>query len=1030
MTDHRAARKRSAGLSFLDKGLCTTMIEPVTVNFLGLARDLNLPPASVTAVVELLNDETPIPFIARFRKDATGNMNEDQIRAIAARYREQKLFTERKAAILRSLENAEKLTPELEKNIRSARTQRRLNDLYAPFKQPKQSLAAVARKKGLQPLADLILAGTEPDLQAAAARFVNPEAGVPSADEALSGAGHIISEQYSSSANLRQQARQIFERTGKIISQKLETPKEQPEQPEAETAPAAETAAKEPAAPPAGETPPASSPEAAAESGETSASAEPAAQAPAAQAPAPAENKAPEPAAPETATPKAESAKEARKNKRKRDAEKRRAEAEKLYSDYFDFNAELRTCPAYRILALNRGINERRLKVRVTVDAERVKKEGKAAVIPADHIHGGYLEKCLNDAVDRLLLPSIEREVRRDAVENAKKQAIRVYAKNSRNLLLQKPLFRRRVLAIAPGFRYGCKMAALDEFGNFLASETVYVTGSAERRKKTIAKTAALIEKCKLSVIAIGNGVGSRETEKMITELIAEKFPHGEVAYTFVNEAGAAVYAVSPAAAQELPNQVSDVRLAISIGRRLQDPLNELVKIEPANMGVGIYQHDLKSKDLKEALTEVVESAVNYVGVDLNTATGAILRYVSGFNQRTAKQVAEYRRVNGPFRSRRDLLSVPGFGEAAFTHAAGFLKIRDGNEPLDATWIHPESYELAEKILEKIGFSKDDLRNSAKHAELTAKLEQLDPKTAAQQLGAGESTVADIFEQLRRPGNDPREELPAPIFRGGVFEIENLEPGMELKGTVLNVVDFGAFVDIGLRNPGLVHISRMGDRFIRDAHELVAVGDIVTVWVVSADKERKRISLSMLPPGAETRSGSRKAKSGRPDSAEDAAEEKRPRRRPRRKSAAPPSDSSAAPRSDGSPREGREGRSSAPFEKNGRHENRPPRRPRPEGAERGEHDDRARPRRDRFSGPREPRSMQFISKLEKKETLSQEMKEGKEPLRSFGDLARLFSQKEEEKTGKTASKPKAPPAEPSKDDTQPSKDDTQKESES
>ena len=1011
------------------------MIEPVTVNFLGLARDLNLPPASVTAVVELLNDETPIPFIARFRKDATGNMNEEQIRAIAAKYREQKLFTERKAAILRSLENAEKLTPELEKNIRSARSPRRLNDLYAPFKQPKQSLAAAARKKGLQPLADLILAGTESDLQAAAARFVNPEAGVSSADEALSGAGHIISEQYSSSANLRQRAREIFERTGKIVSQKMETAKEEPEEPAAGTAPAGEIRAEEPAAA-EDATAPAGSPEPAGESGpssapsEEAASPEPAAQAPAEEAPAPAENKAAEPPVPETARPKAESAKEARKNKKKRDAEKRRAEAEKRYSDYFDFSAELRTCPAYRILTLNRGINERRLKVRLVVDAERVKKEGKAAVIPAEHPHRGYLEKCLNDSVDRLLLPSIEREVRRDAVENAKKQAIRVYAKNSRNLLLQKPLFRRRVLAIAPGFRYGCKMAALDEFGNFLAAETVYVTGGAERRKKTIAKTAALIEKCKLTVIAIGNGVGGRETEKMITELIAQKFPGGEVAYTFVNEAGAAVYAVSSAAAQELPNQDSDLRLAISIGRRLQDPLNELVKIEPANMGVGIYQHDLKPKDLKEALTEVVESAVNYVGVDLNTATGAILRYVSGFNQRTANQVAEYRRVNGPFRSRRDLLNVPGFGEAAFTHAAGFLKIRDGNEPLDATWIHPESYELAEKILEKIGFSKDDLRNSAKHAELTAKLEQLDPKTAAQQLGAGESTVTDIFEQLRRPGNDPREELPAPIFKGGVFEIENLEPGMELKGTVLNVVDFGAFVDIGLRNPGLVHISRMGDRFIRDAHELVAVGDIVTVWVVSADKERKRISLSMLPPGAETRSGSRKGKSGEPDSADGAAEEKKPRRRPRRKGAAPASDSSAAPRSDGQPHGSRDSRTGAPSEKDGRRENRPPRRPRPEGADRAEHDDRGRPRRDRFSGPREPRSMKFISKLEKKETLSQEMKEGKEPLRSFGDLARLFSQKEEEKAGRDAPQPKTPHAEPSKDDTQPSRDDTQKESES
>ncbi|MBO7726109.1 MAG: helix-hairpin-helix domain-containing protein, partial [Thermoguttaceae bacterium] len=684
-------------------------------------------------------------------------------------------------------------------------------------------------------------------------------------------------------------------------------------------------------------------------------------------------------------------AKKTRKNKKKETAaEQRRLRDEKLYSDYFNFSADLRNCPAYRILALNRGLNERRLRVKLTADVDEIKKEGKAALIPAGHPNAEFLGTCLDDALDRLLLPQMEREVRREAVENAKKQAVQVYAKNSRNLLLQKPLFRRRVLAIAPGFRFGTKLAALDEFGNFLGSETVYITGSAERKKRTISKIAALIEQYKLTVIAIGNGTGCREAEDLIAATIAEKFPDADIAYTIVNEAGASAYSTSPASAQELPGQDSTVRCAISIGRRLQDPLNELVKIDPANMGVGIYQHDMKPKDLKESLTEVVASAVNYVGVDLNTATSAILRYVAGLNQLTAKRIADYRRQNGPFRSRRDLMNVPGFGTAAFTHAAGFLKIRDGIEPLDATWIHPESYELAEKILEKIGFSKDDLRNSVKHAELTAKLDRLEPKAVAEELGAGLSTVTDIFEQLKRPGRDPREGLPAPIFKKGVMKIENLEPGMELMGTVLNVVDFGAFVDIGLHNPGLVHISRMGERYVRDAHQRLSVGDIVKVWVVETDVARDRISLSMLAPGQARRAPSR-SRRGKPQEGDAPSEDQlKPPRRPRRPRAPEgvPGEQSAKPRDENADDRRPPRREGAPRSEESGSRN-TERRRRFEGA-----GPQPRDRRDR--GPRPPRSMNFASKLEKKETLSQEMREGKEPLRSFSDLARLYSEKAEE----------------------------------
>ena len=948
------------------------MIEPVTVNLLGLARDLNLPSESVAAVVDLLNEENPIPFIARYRKDATGNMNEDQIRAIAARYTEQKAFAERKAAMLRTLENKGQLTPDLEKKIRSARNSRRLTDLYTPYKQTKQSLAAAAREKGLQPLADAILSGEAAATAESAAAYVDPEKGVPSADDALKGAGHILSERFSTTPELRQKAREIFERTGKITSVRAEEKKpasssEKPAEPQA-AEPNAEQALAEPQA---------------AEPNAEQAPAEPQAAEPNAEQ-TPAEPQAAEPNVDaKPAKAKSAKAKKSRKEKKKEAAaEQRRLRDEKLYSDYFDFSSDLRSCPAYRILALNRGLNEHRLKVKLTADTDEIKKEAKAALIPAGHQNAAFLEACLDDALERLLIPQIEREVRRESVENAKKQAVRVYAKNTRNLLLQKPLFRRRVLAVAPGFRYGSKLAALDEFGNFLGAETVYITGSAERKRRTAAKIAELIERYKLTVVAIGNCTGCREAEELVSSTLSEKFADADVAYTVVNEAGASAYSVGPLSAQELPGQDALVRCAISIGRRLQDPLNELVKIDPANMGVGIYQHDMKPKDLKESLTEVVASAVNYVGVDLNTATSAILRYVAGLNQLTAKRIADYRRQNGPFRSRRDLLNVPGFGAAAFTHSAGFLKIRDGVEPLDATWIHPESYPLAEKILEKIGFSKDDLRNSVKHAELTAKLDQLDPKAAAEEFGAGLSTVTDIFEQLKRPGRDPREGLPAPIFKKGVMKIENLEPGMELMGTVLNVVDFGAFVDIGLHNPGLIHISRMGERYVRDAHQRLSVGDIVKVWVVETDAARQRISLSMLAPGQTRRAPSRdrrdKPQEDRPS--DGTAKSPRRPRRPRPAEGAP-DERHARPRGEGDRRPPRREGENAPRQTE--------RRRRFDGV-----GSQVRDRRDR--APREPRSMNFVSKLEKKETLSQEMREGKEPLRSFSDLALLFSQKKAE----------------------------------
>ena len=673
------------------------------------------------------------------------------------------------------------------------------------------------------------------------------------------------------------------------------------------------------------------------------------------------------------------------------------------------------------------------LRVKLDVPVETIRSAAKKAVLPEESPNLAFLSGCVDDALDRLILPSMEREVRRDLTDEAEKQAVKVFAKNLRNLLLQKPLFRRRVLAVDPGFRYGCKLVALDEFGNFLAFETVYITGSAERRTKATGRMAELIEKFNLSVIAIGNGTGCREAEDFIAKMIADRFADKEVAYIIVNEAGASVYSVSPAAKEEFPYYDALVRGAVSIGRRLQDPLNELVKIDPASLGVGIYQHDLKAKHLRESLSEVVESSVNFVGVDLNCATPAILKYVAGLNQLTAKRIYEYRIEHGPFRYREELKSVPGFGETTYTNAAGFLKISDGYEPLDATWIHPESYPLAEKILEKLGMTKEDLKIPEKRAGLNEKIASLSVKGLADEFSAGIMTIADILDQFKRPGRDPREALPAPIFKKGVMKLEDLVPGMELMGTVLNVVDFGAFVDIGLHDSGLIHISRMGDRYVRDAHQRLAVGDIVKVWVVEVDQKRRRISLSMLPPGTErtftkpergdrrrnergegsAASGENSAPQRRDDSGSSAPRGERPDRRrndaprgdrpqgdrPQSPRPGAPGDRPRGPRPGG----GSFGREGGP--RDGKSEER--RDDRRENRREGRRDDRRGGRND--FRERAPRTINLAPKEKNVVApISDRMKTGKEPMRSFSDLAQLFGRVAPAAEPEKPSKAKAP----------------------
>ncbi len=1045
------------------------MIEPVTINVRFFARDIQLPQEQVQAVVNLLDEGFPVPFIARYRKDQTGNIDEDDLRFIDEELKAARALCERKQAILKTIDSLGKLTPDLDKKIREAKSAKRLEDLYLPFKPKKQTLASTARERGLEPLALEIFEGKvlPANLDQRASEFINEDKKVKSIADALLGAGHIIAEIMSEKIELIQQVRELVHRNGKIQTVRVETKTEESataaepkkkkprkkkektetENPESLGAESAEVENTETTVveSPNAEVPTAETP--VVENAETTTAVEergvpapleeddhsgagggddtPTSETATSESTAPAETPIPEAPAPEVVNsdataddvqavteqfqqwkaaqeekgiPVVRSQKQLQKKKQAEqraeskkkieDAKKRQQEHfERQFADYFDFSTGLRNLPPHRVLAINRGERAKVLRVKFENNIDDIAASVSDICVPKDHVNAEFLQGCLKDSLQRLVVPSMEREARTELTENAENQGIRVFAKNLRNLLLQPPLYRKRVLALDPGYKNGCKMIALDEFGNVLAFETVYLIGSAERKAKAVAKIVELIEKYKLSVIAIGNGTACRETEQIVSDMIAKNFAEQDVSYIIVNEAGASVYSASPQAKEEFPNYDVLLRGAVSIGRRLQDPLNELVKIDPASLGVGMYQHDLKGKHLRDSLAEVVESCVNFVGVDLNTATPAILRYVSGLNQLTAKRIYDYRVQNGPFKNREELKKVPGFGDVAFMHAAGFLKIVDGNNPLDATWIHPESYEIATKILEKLGFAVDDLRNAEKAKEIAAKTQTANADELAKELDAGQFTVRDILANLARPGRDPREGLPAPIFKKGVLHIEDLSVGMELMGTILNVVDFGAFVDIGLHDSGLIHISHMADRYIRDAHERVSVGDIVRVWVVEVDPKRKRISLTMVPPGTERQ---------------------KPERREDRRSDQPPREN-REPQSDQRRREERprgprpQGQGQGEPRRDSQRQDRPPR---PQGQESGQgqrsggdrrdsgprRDDRGRDRgrndRDRFN--RAPKS--FVSAPKEKEVkpISDEMKKGKEPLRSFGDLAQLL----------------------------------------
>ena len=615
----------------------------------------------------------------------------------------------------------------------------------------------------------------------------------------------------------------------------------------------------------------------------------------------------------------------------------------KHFRDYFDFDEHLQKVPPHRVLAMNRGERAKVLRVRIEGPTEEIQKIADELVITAGHPHVEFLKGCCRDALSRLILPSLEREVRREMTDASEEHAIAVFARNLRNLLLQPMVTGRIVLAIDPGFKSGCKAVVLDSCGNPLAHDILHIVGKAEQKKAAGSRVIELVREYGCKVIAVGNGTAGREVESLLSELIVGELKEDDIAYVIVNEAGASVYSTSQYAREELPDFEAAFRGAVSIGRRLLDPLSELVKIEPANIGVGLYQHDVKARHLHTSLDAVVEGCVNYVGVDVNTASPALLRYVAGLNQAVAKGIIEWRAAKGPFTSREQFREVPGFGDAAFVQAVGFLKIADGMNPLDSTRIHPESYQVAERLLEKMDTSSAELVDRDKHQKITDAVSKIDLSAVADELGVGRLLLADIVEQFVRPGRDPREDLPEPLFKQGVLKFEDLEVGMELRGSVLNVVDFGVFVDIGLHDSGLVHVSQLSSGFIRDPHAAVVVGQAVRVWVLELDKTRRRVALTMIKPGTKPvhgasrgRQQNSKKKSVEGTSQNNSGEFKR------------------------SVKSGRGHRNSSDNERKGRKQ---------------------------FRGPRTYTSRPG---RKAKKAITAEMKTGQEPLRTFGDLKQFF----------------------------------------
>ncbi len=713
----------------------------------------------VEAAVKLIDEGNTIPFIARYRKEATGTLTDEQLRELGESLAYLRSLEERKSKVMESIEAQGKLTKELKSSIEAAQTLVEVEDLYLPYRPKRRTRAGIAKEKGLQGLADYILA-LKPgsDVRGEAARYVNEEKEVKDADEAIAGAMDIIAEQISDEARFRAWIREKTQARGTVVTAEKARKKTKDD---------AETDEKTPA-----------------------------------------------------------------KLKERRG----------VYEMYFEYEEAVRRIPGHRVLAINRGEKEGFLSVKIAAPEDDIlfyleRQVTRGAKNP-DPDAFSYIKAAVKDSYDRLIAPAIEREIRNQLTEDAEDGAIRVFASNLEQLLMQQPIAGKVVLGWDPAFRTGCKLAVADPTGRILDTKVIYPTAPQNKVREAKQELQKLVSKYNVSVISVGNGTASRESEQVIIEFIKEQ--KKPLQYVIVNEAGASVYSASKLATEEFPQFDVGQRSAASIARRLQDPLAELVKIDPKAIGVGQYQHDMNQKKLDSALTGVVEKCVNRVGVDLNTASFSLLSYISGISKTVAKNIVSYREENGAFRNRKELLKVAGLGPKAFQQCAGFLRIRGGSQPLDETSVHPESYQAVEELMKSMGLSMN--RESFKAAARMVK----DPAKKAEELGIGEPTLRDILQELEKPARDPREEMPAPVLRSDVLSMEDLKPGLKLKGTVRNIVDFGAFVDIGVHQDGLVHISKMSRKYIKHPLEVVRVGDVVEVTVLGVDAAKKRISLSMV----------------------------------------------------------------------------------------------------------------------------------------------------------------------------------------
>lgn len=709
-----------------------------------LAEELGIKLGQVQNVIGLLDDGNTVPFISRYRKEATGGLSDEVLRKLSERLTYLRNLEERKADVKRLIEEQDKFTEEIGKALDKAQTLTEVEDIYRPYKPKKRTRATIAVAKGLSPLAEIIREGKfTGSIDEEASKYINEEKGVSSSEEAINGAQDIIAEGISDEAKYRKYIRNLVFREGKIESK---------------------GSSEEP-------------------------------------------------------TP---------------------------YEMYYDYSEDVFKIPPHRILAINRGEKEKVLTVKITVNEEKVISYLENNILTGNSICDEKLKIAIRDSYKRLIAPSIEREIRNELTDKGEEGAIKIFKENLKALLLQAPIKGKVVMGFDPGFRTGCKVAILDSTGKFLDNTAVYPTlpkKDIEGTKKTL---KALIAKYDVDVISLGNGTASRESEEVIAEMISEikKESGKELSYVIVSEAGASVYSASELATKEYPDLDVTVRGAISIGRRLQDPLAELVKIDPKAIGVGQYQHDVAPKKLEESLAGVVEDSVNTVGVDLNIATPSLLTHISGINAAIAKNIVDYRDETGGFTSRKELLKVKRLGQKAYEQCAGFLRVSESKESLDNTSVHPESYAAAKKLIEVLGYNKEDLKNKNLN-DIDERAEAKGLHKLSEEVEVGELTLKDIIKELKKPGRDPREEMPKPILKTGIIEMKDLKPGMVLSGTVRNVSDFGAFVDIGVHQDGLVHKSQMADRFVKHPLDIVKVGDIVKVAILEVDEKRKRISLTM-----------------------------------------------------------------------------------------------------------------------------------------------------------------------------------------